>query len=102
MKRDGQLAGAEVGPEVPPDLTDCVDDVLTDLLGESRQVLLAETMQILRPIDVLEQAHEVRVKMKSAMFSSSTVAPVFTAPRSASSTSAALAVSCDSAGGCFG
>ena len=48
MQRDGQLAGAEVGAEVPADLPDRVDDVLAHLLGELRELLLGERVQVLR------------------------------------------------------
>ncbi len=48
MQRDGQLAGAEVGAEVPADLADGVDDVLAHLLGELVQLLLGERVQVLR------------------------------------------------------
>ena len=61
VQRDRQLAGAEVGAEVPADLADRVDDVLAHLLGELRELLLGEPVQVLGTVDVLEQAHEVRV-----------------------------------------
>jgi len=34
VQRDGELAGAEIRPEVAADLTDRVDDVLANLLRE--------------------------------------------------------------------
>ena len=61
VQRDRQLAGAEVGAEVPADLPDRVDDVLAHLLGELRELLLGEPVQVLGTVDALEQAHEVRV-----------------------------------------
>ncbi len=61
VQRDRELAGAEVGAEVPADLADGVDDVLAHLLGELRELLLGEPVQVLGTVDVLEQAHEVRV-----------------------------------------
>src|SRR6185437_2723866 len=61
VQRDGQLAGAEVGAEVPADLTDRVDDVLAHLLGERRELLVGELVQVLGAVDVLELAHDVRV-----------------------------------------
>ena len=42
VQRHRQLAGAEVGAEVPADLADRVDDVLAHLLGELRELLLGE------------------------------------------------------------
>ena len=61
VQRHGQLARAEVGAEVPADLPDGVDDVLAHLLRELRQLLLGELAQVLGTVDVLQQAHEVRV-----------------------------------------
>ena len=61
VQRHRQLARAEVGPEVPADLPDRVDDVLAHLLGERRELLLGEGLEVLGTVDVLEQAHEVRV-----------------------------------------
>ena len=61
MQRHRQLARAEVRSEVPADLADRVDDVLAHLLGELRELLLGQGVQVLWAVDVLEQAHEVRV-----------------------------------------
>ena len=61
MQRHRQLAGAEVGAEVAADLPDRVDDVLAHLLRELRELLLGERVQVLGSVDLLEQAHEVRV-----------------------------------------
>ena len=65
--KPGQLAGAEVGAEVAADLAHGLDDVLAHLLGDARQLLVAEAVQILRAVDPVEQSvwrregHEVRV-----------------------------------------
>jgi len=40
MQRDGQLAGAEVCPEMAADLADRVDDVLAHLLRQPLEILL--------------------------------------------------------------
>ena len=61
VQRDRELARAEVGAEVPADLPDRVDDVLAHLLRELRELLLGESAQILGAVDLLQQAHEVRV-----------------------------------------
>ncbi len=55
VQRDRQLAGAEVGAEVPADLAHRVDDVRAHLLREVRELLLGETVQVLRALDPLEQ-----------------------------------------------
>jgi len=96
VQGDGQLAGAEVGAEVTADLADGVDDVLAHLLGDLHELLLGELVQVLGTVDLLEQAHEVLVKMKSAMSSSSAVASLRDA-RAATSASASRAIRCDSA-----
>ena len=77
VQRDGQLARAEVGAEVAADLADRVDDVAADLLRDLDELLLAQGVQVLRAVDVVEEArgHEVRVKMKSVICSSSVAAP---------------------------
>ena len=67
VQRDGELAGPEVGAEVPADLADRLDDVLANLLRDTRELLLAEAVEILRAVDAVEQAllrgvaHEVLV-----------------------------------------
>ena len=61
VQRHRQLARAEVGAEVPADLPDRVDDVLAHLLRELRELLLGEAVQVLGTVDLLEQAHDVRV-----------------------------------------
>ena len=61
VQRHGQLARAEIGAEMAPDLPDGVDDVLAHLLRELRELLLGETAQVLGTVDVLQEAHEVRV-----------------------------------------
>src|SRR5271165_3193017 len=55
------------------DLPDGVDDVLPHLLCQLRELLLGERLQILGPVDVREQAHELLVYMKSVIRSSSAV-----------------------------
>ena len=75
VQRDGQLAGAEVGAEVPADLADRVDDVLAHLLRDALELLLGERVQVLRAVDAVEQAHELRVAMKSVICSSSGAPP---------------------------
>ena len=61
VQRHRELARAEVGAEVPADLADRVDDVLAHLLGELRELLLGQGLEVLRTVYVLEQAHDVRV-----------------------------------------
>src|SRR5262249_19757028 len=56
VEGDGQLAGAEVGAEMPADLTDRVDDQLPRLLGELLELVVGELPQILRAFDRVEQA----------------------------------------------
>ena len=75
MQRDGDLAGAEVGAEVPADLPDRVDEQLAHLLGDLRQLVLAEAVQVLRAVDAVEEGHEVRLAMKSVICSSSAAPP---------------------------
>src|SRR5947209_12857726 len=69
VQRDGQLAGAEVGAEVAADLADGVDDVLAHLLGDARELLVVEAVQVLRAVDGVQEAgaHDVRVAMKSVI-----------------------------------
>ena len=85
MQRDGELAGAEVGAEVPADLADRVDDVLAHLLGDLRELVLGEAVEVLRAVDAVEDAGmglmTVRVRMKSVICSSS-AAPAGAASRS--------------------
>ena len=56
MHGDGDLAGAEVGAEVPADLADRVDQQLADLLGDLLQLVLGEPVQVLRAVDAVEEA----------------------------------------------
>ena len=104
VQRDGQLAGAEVGAEVPADLPHRVDDVLADLLGELLQLGVGQLAEVARGrLSWEELGHEVRVKMKSVMFSSSAVAsgdPSWVETLAISS-SAPVAVACDSAASCL-
>ncbi len=55
VQGDGELAGAEVGAEVTADLTDHVDDVAAHLLGDPLQLLLVEAVQVVGPVDAVEQ-----------------------------------------------
>ena len=56
VQRDGDLAGAEVGAEVAADLADGVDQQLADLLGDLRQLVLGEAVEVLRAVDAVEEA----------------------------------------------
>ena len=51
LQCDRDLARSEVGPEVPADLPDGVDDVLAELLGDGLKLLVAEAVQVLRLVD---------------------------------------------------
>jgi hypothetical protein len=42
-------------------LADRVDDVLAHLLGERRELVLGQGLEVLRAVYLLEQAHDVRV-----------------------------------------
>ena len=55
VQRDGDLTGPEVGAEVAADLPHRVDDVLADLLSDLLQFVLAELVEVLRPVDVIEE-----------------------------------------------
>ncbi len=55
---------------MPADLTDRIDDVLAHLLGKLGQLLVAQAVQVVRPVDPCQEgllglllgfAHEVRV-----------------------------------------
>jgi hypothetical protein len=59
----GDLAGAEIGAEVPADLADRFDDQLAHFLCDLLQPLLVEAVQVLRGVDLVEKAHEGRVRM---------------------------------------
>ena len=56
VQRDGDLARAEVGAEVAADLPHRVDQQLADLLGDLRQLLLGEAVEVLRAVDAVEEA----------------------------------------------
>jgi len=76
VQRHGELARAEVRPEVAADLADRVDDVRADLLGDLDELVLVEGVQVLWAVDSVEDAggagvHAVRVRMKSVICSSS-------------------------------
>jgi hypothetical protein len=55
VQGDRQLAGAEVGAEVPADLADHVDHVGADLLREPAELPLVELLQVGRAFDAVEQ-----------------------------------------------
>ena len=57
VQRHRQLARAEVRAEVPADLADRVDDVRAHLLRERRQLLIGQVVQVLRPVDRVEQPY---------------------------------------------
>ena len=63
VDRDGDLAGAEVRAEVAADLADRVDDQLADLLRHLLQLGVGEPVQVLRLVDLVEEAHVCRVRM---------------------------------------
>ena len=71
VQRDGDLARPEVGAEVAADLADGVDQQLADLLGDLRQLVLRQAVEVLGSVDAVEEAHEVRLAMKSVICSSS-------------------------------
>ena len=54
MKRDRDLAGAEVRAEMAADLADGVDDVLAELLGDSLKLVLAESVEVLGFVDLVK------------------------------------------------
>jgi hypothetical protein len=51
-----QLAGAEVGAEVPADLADHVNDQLARLLRDLSQLCVGTSAKVLRAVDGFEQA----------------------------------------------
>ncbi len=55
VQRDGELAGAEVGAEVAPDLPHGRDDVLAHLLGYLLQLLVGQAVQVLGAVDAVEE-----------------------------------------------
>ena len=81
---------AEVRPEVAADLAHRVDQQLADLLGDLRELVLGEAVEVLRAVDAVEEGHELRKAMKSVICSSSRAPEVALA-------SAARALWCDSA-----
>jgi hypothetical protein len=58
VQRDRELAGPEVGAEVPADLADRVDDQLAGLLRDLLELVVVEPVQVERSLDAGE---EVRV-----------------------------------------
>ena len=61
VQRYGQLARAEIGAEVTADLPHSVDDVLAHLLGELREFLLGERLEVLGAVYAVDDGHDVRV-----------------------------------------
>ena len=64
VDRDRDLAGAQVGAEVPADLADRVDQELADLLRDLLQLVLGEPVEVLRAVDAGKdrgRGHVVRV-----------------------------------------
>ena len=56
VQRHGELARPEVRAEVPADLADRVDDQLAHLLRQLLELLVRETVQVGRPVDLVEEA----------------------------------------------
>jgi hypothetical protein len=54
MERYGDLAGAQIGTEVAADLADGVDDVFAQLLRDCLKLLVGETVEVLRFVDLLK------------------------------------------------
>jgi hypothetical protein len=66
VQGDGDLAGAEVGPEMSADLADRLDDQLAHLLRDLLQLVIAETLEVAGAVDSVEKplgGHVVRVRM---------------------------------------
>jgi hypothetical protein len=65
VDRHGDLAGAEVGAEVPADFADRVDDQLAHLLGHLDELVVVEALQVGRAVDLVDEVlgHVVRVRM---------------------------------------
>ena len=59
VQGDRDLDRAEVRAEVTADLTDGVDDVAADLVRDLHQLVLRESMEVLRLFDVLEQVGHI-------------------------------------------
>src|SRR5207247_1350544 len=55
MKGDGELTSAEVGAEVPSDLTNGFDDVLPYLLSERLQLPAVERFEVGRRTDLTQE-----------------------------------------------
>ena len=56
VQRDRELARAEVRAEVAADLADGVDEQLAHLLRDLRELVLAESVEVLRAVDAVEEA----------------------------------------------
>ncbi len=106
VQRHRQLAGAEVGAEVAADLADRVDDQLAHLLGQALELLVGEIVEVVGPVDRVQQfgralgfqlvvmssgdvVQVCRVWMKSVIRARSSV-------RVSASDSASRALPCDS------
>ena len=67
MQGDGQLAGPEVGAEVPADLADRLDDQPAYLLGDLHQLVIRQALEVGGAVDAVDEAvgalgcHDVRV-----------------------------------------
>ena len=55
VQRDGDLDRAEVRAEVAADLTDGVDDVAADLVCDLLELFVAQAVEVLGLVDVVEQ-----------------------------------------------
>jgi hypothetical protein len=55
VQRHGDLARAQVGSEVTPDLAHGLDDVLAHLLGRGLELVLAQSVEVLGLVDPLEK-----------------------------------------------
>ncbi len=65
VQRHRQLAGAEVGAEVPADLADRVDDVGAHLLRHLLQLLVVEIVQVGGGVDAVEQGRPALLPRRS-------------------------------------
>ena len=63
MEGNGQLARAEVGPEVPADLADGVDEQLPEFLRDRLRLGIGQPVEVLRPVERLEERNVWRVRM---------------------------------------
>jgi len=63
VQRDGKLAGTEVGAEMAAYLPHGVDDVLADLLGQLRQLLLGERLQVVGAVYAVEDVQVFKMSV---------------------------------------